>query len=317
MVRAGVEFDGRQGCLAGLNCGPWLARWALGLAIFLGGFGGMRWALAKEVTLVAYNLQNYEVEGNERVKPKSVSAREAVVRGIVSLKPDLLGVCEVGSWEALCELRERLRVCGVDLPELEWVRGPDTERHLAFLSRYPIRERFSRERVPYELQGTPQLVRRGFLDVAVECSRRGKIRLVGAHLKSRLPAPLGQEEIRRWEGRLLREHVEGILRADPQGGLVVYGDFNDTRDQPVVRELIGPRGSTGALQEVVTEDDWGDRWTHYWRAGEVYSRIDFILLSRGGLAGLVRGSGRVGRESDWREASDHRPVSVRLRVPDD
>lgn len=294
----------------GIGCAPigWF------ICFLLGVVGCVSTLSAREVTLVAYNLENYRVESSGPARPKAMVSREAVVRSLTRLNPDVIGVCEMGSPEALHELRDRLHLAGLKLPELEWVPGPDPDRHLALLSRYPIRMRQSRERVPYELHGTPQLVRRGFLDVTLECAPRVSLRLVGAHLKSRLPAPEGQEEIRRREARLLREHVEGILKREPGCRLVVYGDFNDTRDQPAIREILGPRGGEAALQDVLAEDELGDRWTYHWRSGDVYSRIDYILLSRGLSASLVWGSARVGRDADWREASDHRPVSVRFRI---
>jgi endonuclease/exonuclease/phosphatase family metal-dependent hydrolase len=316
----GMGLDGRRGDRS-TNCpenkkplmsewwrGLWALLWILGWAPALG---------AREVTLVAYNLENYRIEVSGSNRPKTESARAAVAQSLVALRPDLIGVCEMGSREALEELRGRLRAAGLDFPELEWVPGPDPERHLALLSRYPIRLKQSRERVAYELNGMPQLVRRGFLDVTVECAPRTRLRLVGAHLKSRLPAPEGQEEIRRREARLLREHVDGILRQEPGCRLAVYGDFNDTREQPSIREIMGVRGGEMALQDVAAEDDLGDRWTYYWRAGDVYSRIDYILVSRGLRASVLWGTARVGRDGRWREASDHRPVSVRFRVPEE
>lgn len=278
--------------------------WGCGFAEVRGG----------ELTFVTYNLENYRVQETERTKAKAEFSREAAANMIASVRPDIVGVCEVGGEEALRDLQARLLRKGFELPEVELVEGPDRERQLALLSRYPLVERQSRGQVPYSLHGKGQWMRRGILDVSVEVGRRERIRLVGVHLKSRLPTPEGESEVRRMEAHVLREHLDGVFVKSPECLLVAYGDFNDTREQASIREVFGERGKVGSLVEVVAEDAVGDRWTHYWREGDVYARIDYVMVSRALWPLVVRGSGLVGRAAEWRQASDHRPVAVRIRL---
>lgn len=278
------------------------------------GAGGLGAAPAP-VVFAAYNLENYAVSAAPRVRTKAPAAREAVVDAVAEVWPDVLGVCEVASPEALEELCTRLKDRGLDFPHREWVDGPDPDRHLALVSRFPIQRRDSQARIPFELGGAYELVRRGFLDVTVRVRSGYDLRLVGVHLKSRLPIPAGEELVRRREADLLRRHVDTLLLEEPGVNLLVYGDFNDTREQPVLREVLGPAGGVFSLQDVAVEDVHGERWTHHRQASDVYSRIDFLLVNRALKPEVVKGSGLISSPKQWRLASDHRLISVKI-VPE-
>ena len=62
-------------------------------------------------------------------------------------------------------------------------------------------------------------------------------------MKSKLPIPEGEALVRRLEAQKLREHLDGIFAKDPQANVICYGDFNDTKDQPMFQAVSGPRGS--------------------------------------------------------------------------
>jgi len=269
-----------------------------------------------EVVFAAYNLENYNLESGPRTHAKSERAKAAVAQVISEVRPDILGLCEVGSMAAVEDLRGRLRACGIDFMEAEMVFGPDEDRHLVLLSRYPLVSRQSRPQVSYELNGAPQLVRRGFLDVTVEIGSKCQLRLVGVHLKSKLPIPEGEAVVRRCEAQLLRAHIDSILAGAPTVKLMVYGDLNDTRETSVFREVVGSKGAVGGLVDLAAQDFQGDKWTHYWRAADVYSRIDYLLVNRGLWPGICRGSAMVSRSSFWQDASDHRLISVKI-LPSD
>ncbi len=67
-----------------------------------------------------------------------------------------------------------------------------------------------------------------------------KLRFIGVHLKSKLKDTAeDEEELRRNEAHLLRKHVDDVLDADAGANLVVYGDFNDTKNEPMPQR--GPR----------------------------------------------------------------------------
>ena len=267
---------------------------------------------ASECLVASYNLENYTLHASARTHQKSVPAREAVADVIAEAHPDILGVCEIGPEDALADLRERLAKRGVVFWDAEFVDGPDPDRHVALLSRFPIVQRNSMKNVPFELNGTPELVRRGFLDVSIAVTPNYILRLVGVHLKSKLPIPEGEALIRRMEAQLLREHLESILGEDPQVQLLVYGDFNETREEAAIHAVQGTRGTLNALNELAAQDGNGERWTHYRQFSDVYSRIDYFFASKALKAHLIPGGSRISQSSQWRKASDHRLISTLL-----
>ena len=114
----------------------------------------------------------------------------------------------------------------------------------------------------------------------------------------------------------MRQYVDGLLASQPQTNLLVYGDFNDTRDQPGVKAIKGLAGSAAALTEIPAEDDSGERWTYYYPEADEYSRIDFVLASAALLPEMRASQSFLYGGKDWIKASDHRPVTVAIH-PDD
>jgi endonuclease/exonuclease/phosphatase family metal-dependent hydrolase len=269
--------------------------------------------LGQEITFGAYNLQNYSLEtGANGQKPKSTASKVALTSIIHALHPDILGVCEMASREALADLQVRLKSAGLDLPESEFVEGPDPDRHLALLSRFPIVLKSSDPHVTFELNGRAERVRRGFLDVTIQINNSYRLRLVGVHLKSKIAAPEGESLIRRMESHLLAQRISKILENEPETNLLVYGDFNDTKDQPILQSLIGQRGSQQMLRDLHAVDEHGECWTHYWKTADVYSRMDFLLASKGLLPEIFKKQARVTSAANWNEASDHRLISTSI-----
>jgi endonuclease/exonuclease/phosphatase family metal-dependent hydrolase len=176
----------------------------------------------------------------------------------------------------------------------------------------PIVARQSITDLAYEMEGTQQRVRRGFLDVTLEPAPGVTLRLVGAHLKSRLTRNSANETLaRRSEAALLRRHVDQILAAAPGESLLVWGDFNDVKNSATIAEIIGTKGT--ALIDLAPADRQGDRWTWHDAANDNYQRVDFLFVSRALKPAVLASRTRVHRAADWRMASDHRPVVVALR----
>ena len=99
-----------------------------------------------------------------------------LVRIIKEINPDILGVCEMGSVERFADFKKRLTAAGLGYVDAEYVAGPDEDRHLALVSRFPIRARNSLTDVGFELNGKPEKVRRGFLDVTVDVTPDYRLR---------------------------------------------------------------------------------------------------------------------------------------------
>jgi endonuclease/exonuclease/phosphatase family metal-dependent hydrolase len=272
--------------------------------------------LAKGIVFCSYNVRNYlgrdQASAERRTKPKPEKEIEALIRIIAEINPDVLGVCEMGSPAAFEDFKARLEKAGLGYKDSEYVQSDDEDRHLALLSRFPIAQRDSAVKVRYTLNGTQQTVKRGFLDVTVQVAPGYQMRCVGAHLKSKLPAPEGEALIRRHEAAKLREHLDGILSANPAVNLLCYGDFNDSKNQPMFSEVSGVRGTPGHMTDLPARDAHGDRWTHHWPVADEYSRIDYLFASPGLRPEVKRDSATVYRSDSWEQASDHRPVFVTI-----
>jgi endonuclease/exonuclease/phosphatase family metal-dependent hydrolase len=274
------------------------------------------------VTFAHYNLENYLVmdrkeHGQIVHEAKPEAEVGPLIRIIQQIHPDMLGVAEMGPPDQFRNFRERLAAAGVNFADEEYVQGADPDRHLAFLSRFPIVARHSQGNVPIDLPDRPESMRRGLLDVTVELSPSTRIRLVGAHLKSKLPIPEGEALVRRAEAQRLREHVEAILHEAPDTLLLVYGDLNDTKDGPAIAEVAGPRGDPAALADLWLADGDGDRWTYYRRYTDTYARIDYIFVNRKLFPKVDRARSYLFRSPDWNRASDHRPLVACLRVEEE
>ena len=130
------------------------------------------------------------------------------------------------------------------------------------------------------------------------------------------------------EGKLLREKVDAILTANPNANLIVVGDFNDTKDAPSTRAVIG-RGKNKLVDTRPAErngdntpsenPNWDPRsvaWTHFYGKEDTYSRIDYILLSPGMAREWVKDGTYVLTIPNWGVASDHRPIVATFEAQD-
>ena len=282
-------------------------------------FFNCHWAQAGEILFVSYNLENYFTStrstdyGMRMEAAKSAKAVSAEVKIISQINPDILGVCEMGGPEDFDDFKARLKSLGY--VDFEYVNGPDPDRHLALLSKFPIIARNSRESIPYELNGVPEKVKRGFLDVTIRVAPGMELRCIGVHLKSKLATTQGEALIRRHEAHLLREHIARILQESPTTKLMVYGDFNDTKNEPALQEIIGPQGSKQGLKDLWLRDEQGDRWTYYWKQADAYTRIDYLMTSSALFSQVDLKKSKVYRSLDWNEDSDHRPIIASIKTP--
>ena len=271
------------------------------------------------VTFAHYNVENYLVmdrheHGAVVHEGKPDSEIAPLIRIIQAIHPDLLGVAEMGPPDQFDDFRKRLAAVGLEYAAAEYVQGADPDRHLAFLSKFPILERHSESDAEVTLPDHHEPMRRGILDVTVGVTPHTRIRLVGAHLKSKLPIPEGEALVRRAEAQKLREHIDGLLQQAPDTLLLVYGDLNDTKDEPAIHEVAGVRESPTGLLDLWLADQDGDRWTYYRKFSDSYARIDYIFVNRALFPLVDRAKSYLFRSAEWNRASDHRPVVATLRV---
>ena len=277
---------------------------------------------ARDVVFVHYNLQNYlptsRMVGHRMVPdaPKPEKEVRALVNAVKSLKPDILGVAEMGDQKMLADFQMRLREAGMDFPHLEWVRGEEgSERHLALLSKFPIVARDSQSDVPVELDGSRHRMGRGILDVTVQISPEYRLRLIGLHLKSKRPVPMyDQQKFRAKEALVVRSYLDKILAAEPGQNLLLYGDLNDTKNEFPIRQILGAPNSPVGLRDLYLRDRDGLTWTHFWDNADVYSRIDYLMANKGLWPEINPARSGIGSSRYTREASDHRPIYTTIRA---
>lgn len=269
--------------------------------------------------VLAFNVQNWltmdRYLDNKLVKsqPKPPEERDEVIRIIASQAPDVVGLSEIGEASDLAEIQEMLAEAGVKLPHSHYSGGSDPVRHLGLLSRFPIVSTAKPAETEFQIQGRTFAINRGILDATVEA--RGKTyRFLGVHLKSKRDVEeVDQEKMRVSEARLLRRHVDSILRENPEARLVVYGDFNDTRPTATIKTVTGSYNSPGYLTAVPFKDSRGHAWTHHWKPHDIYSRIDFLMVSRSLRKELDFQASYIVDDPKWAEASDHRAVLAIFR----
>jgi len=278
----------------------------------------------RAVTFVAYNLLNYlkmdrRVDGRmQPEKPKPEAEIEALLAMLAGCQPDILGVSEIGSEEDTRDLRHRLAGIGIDLPHLVHVDGSDPVRNLALLSKFPVVATDHQTDLHYNAGGRRLPFQRGILDATVEINPDYRLRLIGSHFKSKREVDFADhDEMRRNEAELTRRHIEKILRENPQTNLLLFGDFNDTKNNPAFSILKGGAGRPDSLDDLWLRDQYGLRWTHYWRTADLYSRIDYIFFSRGLAPEILRNFSRIHYAPEWELASDHRPLVVYLIPQED
>jgi endonuclease/exonuclease/phosphatase family metal-dependent hydrolase len=267
--------------------------------------------------VATYNLESYLDQPSGHRKAKSAEAEAKVCENIVAIKPDVIAVEEMGTTNALLELQSSLKNKGLDLPFWEHVTGHDTNIHIAILSRFPFTSRRPHTDDQFLLGSHPHYVSRGFAEVEIEITPKYHFTLIAAHLKSRLAVGSADEaEERLQEATILRRLIDERLTANPELNLVVLGDFNDLRDSAPLQTILKPtanplfdlRPAERPHPPHIPSDDHAVTWTYHFAKQDTYSRIDYILVSRGLSHEWLNEDTYVYNSPTWGDASDHRPL---------
>jgi endonuclease/exonuclease/phosphatase family metal-dependent hydrolase len=278
---------------------------------------------AEELFRVAtYNLENYLDQPAGDRPAKTLAARAKIRESIHRMRPDVLALQEVGGPAAWKELRGSLAAEGLVYPHQELALGADPTIQVGVLSRFPFLRRQAHTNESFLLRGRRHRSSRGFLELEIEVNPRYRFTLFTAHLKSKRVVPEADEaELRLQEAMLLRDKIEARLRADPELNLVLLGDLNDTKDAKPMVTLLARR-SAHALVDLRPAERNGDdqpnpvpffdprnvTWTHYYGKEDTYSRIDYILVSRGMRREWRPAGTYVVSVANWGIGSDHRPI---------
>jgi len=263
---------------------------------------------------IAYNVENwltmdrYVDRKLAKNLPKPEAEKQALVKLLATQSPDVIGLCEIGETGDLKEIQDALKAAGLDLPFSHYVGGSDPVRHQGLLSKFPITSTAKPAETEFKMSGRTFGINRGILDASIHVGGK-PYRFIGVHLKSKREVKdVDQEEMRIHEARLLRRHVDRILQADADARLVVYGDFNDTRPSKAFKTVTGSYNDPGYLTAIPAKDSRGEAWTHFWELHDIYSRIDFITVSRALRREVDFQASHIIDDPTWNDASDHRPV---------
>lgn len=268
---------------------------------------------------VSYNVENWLTMersisgGAKEMAPKPESEKKAVIDLIVKQQPDVLGLAEIGNEADLADIQKRLKAQGLDLSVSHVASGTDPVRRLGLLSRFQIVATAKPKATTFELQGRTYGINRGILDVTID-QGKGSYRFLGVHLKSKRDSPeVDEEQMRIHEAELLRRHVDGILKTKSDARLVVFGDFNDSRNSSTIKTVMGSYGGNNSLMPIRLRDSRGHSWTHCWDYEDIYSRLDYVAVSEALKSEVDYKSSCVIDDPICEKASDHRPLLVIFR----
>jgi endonuclease/exonuclease/phosphatase family metal-dependent hydrolase len=277
-----------------------------------------------QVTFCSYNLKNYlkmeRFVGGKRTEGIGKPEKEiaAVLKFIMAIKPDVLGLCEIGTEDDIKDLQARLKAEGLDLEHFEAAHGGDPTRRLGLLSRFPIIARNSQTELKYQIGDQMFAVNRGFLDATVQVKKGFDLRCVGVHLKSKREVPEADQKLmRRNEAHLLRRHTESILKADPETKLVLYGDFNEDKAEAPIVEIEGVSGMELSMHRINVKDSRGETWTHFWEMQDLYSRFDYFFVSRPFESYVDKRKSYIYDPPNYYDGSDHRPIVLKIDLVKD
>ncbi|HBA83944.1 MAG TPA: hypothetical protein DCZ95_07625 [Verrucomicrobia bacterium] len=266
-------------------------------------------------TLMTYNLCRYGLQDRDndgqKNDPKPGNERKALISIIRKANPDVLAVQEIGNVTFFEEFRFSLQEAGLVYPHTEYLQRGRSEVNMAVLSRFPIVARQSHTDDQYSIGSAEIAVGRGFIDLEIEVHPAYRFRLMTAHLKSKVFHSLGQTEMRRNEARLLNNHVRKALKENPELNLVVVGDFNDSPNSAAFRELAGDKQKY--LLDIRPVDRERSAWTFFDSTQDIYSRIDYILVSHGMRPEAIPEKSYAMNDPLLFEASDHRPIVAAFR----
>jgi len=294
------------------------------------GFCVLGWLLAiaglraETLTLATYNVENYGpanrmTEAGYRKDYPKPEAEKAALRAVIrGLQADLLVLQEMGAGPFLGELRRDLKTEGLDYPHAALASAGDADRHVAILSKRPLRGVVTHTDLVFTYFGAKEAVKRGLLEATI-ATAAGEVTVFAVHLKSRITERAddpGSAIRRGGEATAVRDRVLLRFPVPAKARFVVLGACNDGRSSRPFGYLQ-KRGKTEIAKLLPAADSRGEGWTHAFRRDDSYTRVDHILVSPGLFAAVRGGAARIYDGAGVREASDHRPVVVTLDLAAD
>ena len=292
------------------------------LLLLASGFFAPQSSAAETFRVAAYNVENYlDVPTESRHFVKAADAKAKIRETVKAINPDVLALEEMGTTNALLELRDSLKAEGCDFPFWEHIQAYDDSIHVAVLSKLPIVARRPHTNENFLLDGKRLQVKRGFSEVEIQAATNFTFTLIGAHLKSKLASASADEGAQRLEeAKILRGIIDARLAANPAAKLIVLGDFNDVKSSDSTKAIVGigknrlfdtrpaERNGDNLPNSNPRYDPNNVTWTHYYGKEDSYSRIDFILVSPALKKFWRADETYLPTIPNWGAGSDHRPV---------
>ena len=281
------------------------------------------------VSLASFNVENYLLKSSQGRSPKSSASRRAVTNSLLSMRADVVALQEIGSENALLELKQGLVSDSFSYSHHAITETPGSPIHVALLSRFPITQVAHHVTNVFVLYGKAYRPSRGFLEVDIAIPNQKSLKVFVAHLKSKRPVGYADQwDLRTREALLLRSLIDAQVKRNPEQLLAVVGDFNDGPASQTLKFLRGGKGTLPLTDARPREGTPGNLprlelkvgkrasvWTHFFKDEDVFSRVDFILLNRALSRFYLEERSYVLSLPDWGLASDHRPVLVTFEIP--
>lgn len=282
------------------------------LLCFLIGNGAL-WG--ESLRIATYNLGNYNETGrtvDDRWLPdypKPEAEKRALRRVILTARPDVLAIQEIGSPEFLEELRLDLQAQGLDFSHSAHMTAVDGTRNTAVLSRIPFRFVARHHDLNFKYFEKRERVKRGLMEIELAIGEESldSLLLFVVHLKSRLSRDAKDTESKKrriGEAQACRNYI--VERTIKKGHTYycIAGDFNDHPDSSTLQRFC-KRGDLRIGHRLQAYDERGEVWTHFLARKGLYSTLDGFVVSPALMPKIKAGKGWIMGDL---EGSDHRMV---------
>lgn len=273
-------------------------------------------ALAETVRIATYNVRNYLVMDRHvgarwrPSYPKPESEKSMVREVIRDIRPDILVLQEMGPLDFLEELRADLNQDGVHYPYAIHMDGPDSDRHVAILSKISPTDVKKHAHLDFKYFEGREVVKRGLLEVSFQSESGELFRVFGLHLKSRWTENKAdpESELRRVrEAEACRNRIIERSVDMEEDRFIIAGDFNAHPGSAAMRRFY-KRGSLVIGSLLPAADSRGEVWTYFYEKEALYQSVDGFVLSTA-MAPYVRtGKGKIADHPGVLTGSDHRMV---------
>jgi len=292
-----------------------------------------RWRFKAGVDPSEANTRGWVVD-QTKFEELGVDAKAITGAAVREIEADVIGFQEVENVDTLKHFRARSLGGRRAFPYIAGVDGNDPRLiDVALLSKRPISRIRSWQHLMDPVTKTGPLYSRDCLEVDIAATDQTTLTVFVNHFKSMLGGRANTHDKRERQSHAVRERiVERFGAGAGDHPFIVLGDFNDyletdNEGPPGISELV----EWDQVVNVVERLPEQERWTHYFKGGDEYRQLDYLLLSTS-LADANPGSPEIMRKGqplraarysgerfpgiglDRPKASDHCPVVMELNV---